>query len=84
MCKSNIQSLRVSKAVDSKLSAKMIFGSLLLTGQLTEHLRRKSEQTLVAAADLRLSALFLEVLGWDMVATSMGIDWCSIPGYVSL
>lgn len=84
MCKSNIQSLRGSKAVDSKLSAKMIFGSLLLTGQLTEHLRRKSEQTLVAAADLRLSALFLEVFGWDMVATLMGIDWYSIPGYVSL
>ena len=62
----------------------MIFGSLLLTGQLTEHLRRKSEQTLVAAADLRLSALFLEVFGWDMVATLMGIDWYSIPGYVSL
>ena len=80
----NIQSLRVSKAVDSKLSAKMIFGSLLLTGQLTEHLRRKSEQTLVAAADLRLSALFLKVFGWDMVATLMGIDWYSIDGYVSL
>lgn len=80
MCKSNIQSLRVSKAVDSKLSAKMIFGSLLLAGQLTEHLRRKSEQTLVAAADLRLSALFLEVFGWDMVATFL----VCIDGYVSL
>lgn len=68
----------------SKLSTKMIFGSLLLTGQLTEHLRRKSEQTLVAAADLRLSALFLEVFGWDVVARLMGIDWYSIDGYVSL